>query len=163
MQLTSIYQDEGNTLAALGERLFVQHRDGLLTMALLDAAERYFTGWTAQLAGKRFACLAIINGDVGVNSEEMRERQRAFLIGMLKVPGAAMMTVILGDSIMATTARASGRMLIMGQKNLSHHKSVDDAIIAVVQHINEPLYTPSAVRDAVTAVLAKRPAKGTAK
>ncbi len=131
-----VIDDAGqNTLVLVGDGLVLQYRTGALTPTFLDATEAFFAAWKAPASGKPFGCLAIIEADVGITDEALRDRQRRTIGAMLAMPGAAMVTCMLGDTIQASASRAMGRLLLLGKRNIHHASTTQEAVALIAKHL----------------------------
>jgi hypothetical protein len=136
LELQLVIDDQGkNTLVLMGDRLSLQFRSAPLSAAFLDATEAFFSAWPAIKAGVPFACFAVIDGDSGVTDENLRERQRTTVGKLLSAPGAAMVTCMPGDSVLASANRAMGRMLLIGLRNIHHAATTEEGAEMISKHL----------------------------
>ncbi|HEY1101719.1 MAG TPA: hypothetical protein VGF99_22455 [Myxococcota bacterium] len=124
MALETLFHDRnGNAFGRLDDRLFVQARTGVLTMATLEAADDNLKKRPLLGVG---GALAVVNGDAGIMPADIRARQMEFLKGLL-AGGSWMVTVVRGETVHASTMRSLGRMMLLGQQRLRHMADVGEA------------------------------------
>lgn len=146
------YEDPGNVMAVLDRRMLVQVRMGPLTHASLDsAADRVLSVLSAQT--KSIGALAVVNADAGVMPPDIQAKQKRLLGGMLNRPDASMATVMLGTTVQATAMRATGRVLILGKRNIKHAKDVNEATTWLADRLGD--IAAGSIRDAVEALQKK--------
>ena len=149
MTLEITYEDPGNVMALLDRRVFVQVRAGPLTHASLDsAADKVMSALSAQT--KPIGALAVVNGDAGVMPPDIQARQKRLLGGMLARADASMATVMLGTTVQATAMRATGRVLMLGTRNIKHAKDINEATTWLADRLGD--ITAGSIRDAVEAL-----------
>ncbi|MDP2341077.1 MAG: hypothetical protein Q8O67_08970 [Deltaproteobacteria bacterium] len=146
VSLEIVFDDPLNYFALLDRRVLVQVRQGALTHAALDAAAASILP-ILRAQTLPIGVLAIINGDAGVMPPDIRARQTDLIGGLLKLPGSWMATVMGGSTVHATAMRAVGRVLLIGNRNLTHAKDVNEATTWLAARLGD--ITAGALRDVV--------------